>query len=68
MSWRRKATGVQCVLCLISIAVLQWLFIVEGIPSVILGMVTYWLLPSHPLWDAWMLTPAEREALHLRVS
>lgn len=46
----------------------QWLFIVEGIPSVILGMVTYWLLPSHPLWDAWMLTPQEREMLHLRVS
>lgn len=45
----------------------QWLFIVEGIPSVLLGMATYWLLPSHPLWDAWMLTPAEREALHLRV-
>lgn len=45
----------------------QWLFIVEGVPSVILGMVTYWLLPSHPLWDAWMLTPQEREMLHLRV-
>jgi hypothetical protein len=30
-------------------------------------MATYWLLPSHPLWDAWMLTHAEREALHLRV-
>jgi hypothetical protein len=35
---------------------------------VLLGMVTYWLLPSHPLWDAWMLTPQEREMLHLRVS
>lgn len=45
----------------------QWLFIVEGIPSVLLGMVTYWLLPSHPLWDAWMLTLQEREMLHLRV-
>lgn len=33
----------------------------------LLGMVTYWLLPSHPLWDAWMLTPHERELLHLRV-
>jgi predicted membrane metal-binding protein len=54
-------------LCCICTAVQQWLFIVEGIPSVLLGMATYWLLPSHPLWDAWMLTPAEREALHLRV-
>lgn len=46
----------------------QWLFVVEGIPSVLLGMVTFWLLPSHPLWDAWMLTAEEKEMLHLRVS
>uniref|UniRef100_A0A383W9P8 Major facilitator superfamily (MFS) profile domain-containing protein n=1 Tax=Tetradesmus obliquus TaxID=3088 RepID=A0A383W9P8_TETOB len=44
----------------------QWLFIIEGIPSVILGVAMMVFVPSHPL-SAWMLTPRERKHLHLTV-
>jgi hypothetical protein len=45
----------------------QWLFIIEGLPSVLLGVAMWIWLPSHPLWDAWMLTPQQREVVHARV-
>jgi hypothetical protein len=45
---------------------LQWLFIIEGLPSVVLGAVMLLLLPSGPL-TAWMLTPKERLFLHNKV-
>eukprot|EP00878_Enallax_costatus_P032050 GHUV01035143.1.p1 GENE.GHUV01035143.1~~GHUV01035143.1.p1 ORF type:complete len:433 (+),score=47.34 GHUV01035143.1:803-2101(+) len=44
----------------------QWLFIIEGVPSVILGISMMIWLPSEPL-TAWMLTPHQREMLHQTV-
>jgi len=40
----------------------QWLFLLEGIPAVLLGLVVYRVLPDGPE-DARWLTPAERQAL-----
>jgi MFS family permease len=40
----------------------QWIFIAEGVPAVVLGFLTYWLLVDHPR-DATWLTPDERGAL-----
>lgn len=40
----------------------QWLFILEGVPAVILGVLAYVLLTDRPR-DAGWLTPAEREHL-----
>jgi MFS transporter, ACS family, tartrate transporter len=47
---------------LYGIAGWQWMFIIEGAPAVVLGILTYRLLVDHPR-DAKWLTPAEREAL-----
>lgn len=44
----------------------QWLFILEGIPSVLLGIVMLVVVPNGPL-TAWFLTPEERQALHHEV-
>jgi MFS transporter, ACS family, tartrate transporter len=45
----------------------QWLFLIEGIPSVIFGIVTLFYLPDRPDRARW-LAPAERDWLveHLR--
>ncbi len=40
----------------------QWLFVLEGLPAVILGIITYLLLTDRPR-DAKWLTPAERDYL-----
>jgi MFS family permease len=40
----------------------QWIYIAEGVPAVLLGILTYWLLVDHPR-DAKWLTPDERHAL-----
>jgi hypothetical protein len=45
---------------------LQWLFIIEGVPSVAAGLAMLAWLPSHPL-SAAMLTKQEAEALHAQV-
>jgi hypothetical protein len=45
---------------------LQWLFIVEGVPSVVAGLAMAAWLPSHPL-GAWMLSQQEAAALHAQV-
>jgi hypothetical protein len=45
---------------------IQWLFIIEGVPSVLLGAAMMLLLPSGPL-SAWMLTSKERQFLHHKV-
>ena len=37
----------------------QWLFLLEGLPSVVLGLVTLFVLPDRPA-DARWLTPSER--------
>eukprot|EP00878_Enallax_costatus_P014248 GHUV01014903.1.p1 GENE.GHUV01014903.1~~GHUV01014903.1.p1 ORF type:complete len:424 (+),score=46.11 GHUV01014903.1:395-1666(+) len=44
----------------------QWLFILEGVPSFVLGLVMFVVVPSHPLM-AWFLGPEERHLLHLQV-
>lgn len=44
----------------------QYLFILEGVPSVLLGLAMLVWLPSTPL-SAWMLTHDERELLHRKV-
>jgi ACS family tartrate transporter-like MFS transporter len=40
----------------------RWLFIVEGIPAILLGMVTIFYLTDHP-WQAKWLTGPERNAI-----
>jgi sugar phosphate permease len=40
----------------------QWIFVAEGIPSVLLGVTTLWFLTDRPA-DAKWLSPAEREYL-----
>jgi hypothetical protein len=44
----------------------QWLFLLEAVPSLLIGVVIWCWLPSHPL-TAWMLTPAQQELVHLKV-
>jgi MFS family permease len=43
----------------------RWLFIVEGIPALLLGIVVFFYLPDNPLSASW-LRPAEREFLTQR--
>ena len=45
----------------------QWLFMLEGIPAIILGVVVFFLLPSTPQTASW-LTDADRELLAEEVS
>jgi MFS transporter, ACS family, tartrate transporter len=45
----------------------QWLFIAEGIPSVALGIVTWFYLTARPAEAAW-LSPEERNWLSARVA
>jgi ACS family tartrate transporter-like MFS transporter len=40
----------------------QWLFLIEGLPAVLLGIVTLWYLTDRPEQATW-LSPAEREWL-----
>jgi ACS family tartrate transporter-like MFS transporter len=45
----------------------QWLFLIEGIPSVALGIVTWWYLTDRPEKAGW-LTPDERSELSARMA
>jgi ACS family tartrate transporter-like MFS transporter len=45
----------------------QWLFLIEGIPSVVLGIVTWWYLTDRPEKAGW-LTPDERFELAARMA
>jgi MFS transporter, ACS family, tartrate transporter len=45
----------------------QWLFLVEGIPSVLLGLVTWFYLTDRPEQARW-LTPQERQWLCRRLA
>lgn len=45
----------------------QWLFLLEGIPAVILGFVTWWFLTDRPE-DARWLAPADRAWLCTRMA
>jgi sugar phosphate permease len=44
----------------------QWLFVVEGLPAVVLGIVVLRALPQQPSEARW-LTPAEQQALPARL-
>src|SRR3954470_14380009 len=44
----------------------QWLFVVEGLPAVVLGLIVLRALPEKPS-DARWLTPAEQQALTTRL-
>jgi MFS family permease len=44
----------------------QWLFLLEGIPSVIMGVLVFWLLPNDPRGAKW-LTAKERDLILQRV-
>jgi ACS family tartrate transporter-like MFS transporter len=45
----------------------QWLFVLEGIPSVLLGVGVLWLLPDRPAKAAW-LTAGEKQLLTARLA
>jgi MFS family permease len=43
----------------------RWIMIIEGLPSVVLGVITYFLLPNDAQ-TAYFLTPAEKAAMESR--
>jgi ACS family tartrate transporter-like MFS transporter len=45
----------------------QWMFLLEGIPSVILGFAVLWLLPDRPASARW-LTPQEKQVITARLA
>ncbi|KAL2753174.1 hypothetical protein ACRALDRAFT_2110862 [Sodiomyces alcalophilus JCM 7366] len=44
----------------------RWIMIIEGLPTVILGVITYWALPDDPS-TAYFFNKAEREIMTLRL-
>jgi MFS transporter, ACS family, tartrate transporter len=44
----------------------QWLFILEGIPAVILGLIVIFVLPNRPANAKW-LSPVEKEYIKIRL-
>lgn len=44
----------------------QWMFILEGIPAVVLGIMAYWMIEDGPRTAAW-LTARERDILLARL-
>jgi ACS family tartrate transporter-like MFS transporter len=45
----------------------QWLFLLEGIPSVLLGIAVLWLLPDRPASARW-LTADEKDLITARIA
>src|SRR6185437_10951046 len=45
----------------------QWLLLLEGVPSVLLGIAVLWLLPDRPASASWLSAP-EKEILHARLA
>lgn len=45
----------------------RWLFLLEGLPAVVLGLITWWRLPETPAEARW-LSPAERAQLQQAIS
>jgi MFS transporter, ACS family, tartrate transporter len=44
----------------------QWLFVLEGLPAILLGVTTWFLLPDSPHEARW-LKPAERQLIERRI-
>ena len=53
------ATGISFLNGHAGLAGWQWLFILEGIPAVLVGIMVWFMLPDYPQTAAW-LTPEER--------
>jgi ACS family tartrate transporter-like MFS transporter len=51
----------------LGVASWRWLFILEGIPAIALGLLTYLVLPNRP-GEAGFLTAEEKEWLHAELS
>ncbi|HWY61291.1 MAG TPA: MFS transporter [Rhizomicrobium sp.] len=45
----------------------QWMFLLEGIPSVLLGIGVLWLLPDRPASAKW-LSPGEKQIINARLA
>jgi len=45
----------------------QWMLLLEGIPSLLCGVLTLWVLPDRPATAAW-LTPEEKQIVHQRLA
>jgi MFS transporter, ACS family, tartrate transporter len=45
----------------------QWMFIIEGLPTVILGILALWLIADSPAAATW-LTPAEKTAVQAQIA
>jgi MFS transporter, ACS family, tartrate transporter len=47
----------------------QWLFVLEGLPAIVLGVIVLWVLPERPSDASWLtgLTSGERRALTARL-
>jgi MFS transporter, ACS family, tartrate transporter len=45
----------------------KWLFIVEGLPAIVIGLLTLWLLPSNPQEATW-LSAGEKAAVTARLA
>jgi MFS transporter, ACS family, tartrate transporter len=45
----------------------QWMFIIEGLPTVILGILALWLIADSPTAASW-LTPAEKTAVQAQIA
>ncbi|MHC8381854.1 MFS transporter [Pseudomonas sp. LB3P14] len=45
----------------------QWMYILEGIPAVVLGIMAYWMIDDGPRTAMW-LAPLERDTLIARLS
>src|SRR5580692_2002425 len=45
----------------------QWMFIIEGLPTVVLGFVVLWALADSPATASW-LTPEEKQAVQAQIA
>jgi len=45
----------------------QWLFLIEGVPPIVLGIVVFWYLTDEPRQADW-LSPIERESLESEIA
>ena len=52
---------------LLGLAGWQWMFLIEGLPTIVLGVILLFVFPDRPKDAAW-LTPAEAEILEARAA